>query len=68
MGRFGSVTLRALRFGALAQAVPASGPAPAQDNANLPGGATSPRETHGDWIVACGLWNAGGKSSKICAR
>lgn len=40
--------------------------AAAQDRASLPGGATSLREIHGDWIVACALQGAGGKSSKAC--
>jgi invasion protein IalB len=35
--------------------------------ATLPGGAASLRETHGDWTVACVLQTADGKKRKVCA-
>lgn len=38
----------------------------AQD-ATLPGGATSLRENHGDWVVTCRIEAQAGKSLKLCA-
>jgi len=43
------------------------GGARAQDNASLPGGATSLNETHGDWVVTCSVQTVNGKNGKACA-
>src|SRR5262245_37523598 len=32
----------------------------------LPGGATSLRETHGDWVVNCAIMGEGEQASKVC--
>lgn len=42
-----------------------SAPAPAQEPA-LPGGATSLREVHGDWVVNCIVADQGEAARKIC--
>jgi invasion protein IalB len=42
-----------------------SGPALAQEPA-LPGGATSLRENHGDWVVGCSIQQQSGKNVKVC--
>ena len=44
-------------------------PAPslAQETALLPGGATSLREVHGDWLVNCIVTGQGDQARKLCA-
>jgi invasion protein IalB len=42
-----------------------SAPALAQEP-SLPGGATSLRENHGDWVVTCSIQQQNGKSAKLC--
>lgn len=42
-------------------------PAGAQDSVSLPGGASSLRENHGDWLVTCRIDTQSGKSVKLCA-
>lgn len=39
----------------------------AEDPSGLPGGASSLRETHGDWVVSCGVQVEGGRNIKLCA-
>ena len=41
--------------------------ATAQEAPSLPGGASSLRENHGDWIVTCRIDTQAGKSVKLCA-
>jgi invasion protein IalB len=40
--------------------------AAAQEAPSLPGGASSLRENHGDWIVTCRIDTQAGKSVKLC--
>ncbi|ALA16824.1 invasion-like protein [Chelatococcus sp. CO-6] len=39
----------------------------AAQEAALPGGATSLREAHGDWLVTCAVKTGGGKKTRVCA-
>lgn len=40
--------------------------ASAQESTLLPGGATSLREIHGDWVVSCAVTGQGSQASKSC--
>jgi len=44
----------------------AAAAANAQDT-GLPGGASSLRESHGDWVVTCAIQNQAGRNVKLCA-
>jgi invasion protein IalB len=58
------VMLRALKAALVGVAVFAAlGPSAAQEAPGLPGGATSLQETYQDWLVICGLTEAG----KLCS-
>ena len=39
----------------------------AQDASGLPGGASSLRESYGDWVVNCAVQAEGGRNIKLCA-
>jgi invasion protein IalB len=39
----------------------------AEDAPSLPGGASSLRETHGDWVVSCAIQAQGGRDLKLCS-
>lgn len=52
-----------IRKGILSVALLAAAPALAQDGPAFPGGASSLRETHGDWVVNCAV----AEQRKICA-
>ncbi|MGK6317663.1 invasion associated locus B family protein [Neorhizobium sp. DT-125] len=53
-------------FVAVAAAAVLSGLPVAAQETGLPGGATSLREVHGDWVVSCNMATEGNQSRKIC--
>jgi len=53
--------------GFLALALLGPGSVSAEDAAGLPGGATSLRETHGDWVVSCSVQTVDDRTGKACA-
>jgi len=55
------------RLSAIAFALSAQSFTAFAQDATLPGGAASLRESYGDWTVACGLQTADSKKHKVCA-